>query len=372
MNPPKFITFHNGREKRAALFVRFSAYLALCVLSLWIQPPEAQAVLIDSGDGTGNTTAPANDPGFDHMAIIKGLSGVYLQGGWLLTAHHVGSGNIELNGVTYDVVPGSFQRVPSSSGDTPDLALIKLAGDAGLSPMALASQTPPTSSELILIGNGRSRGTATTWSGLGGWIHDFPFVIRWGSNRIVDPSITVSDTESFSMEFNAPGDPTYTVHESIATLGDSGGGVFHETGSGWVLAGIMFAVSREVNQPSDAALYTNLVFAVDVANYRNDILSVISVPDCSNGLDDDLDGQVDVGADPGCDNGSDTSELSSALKCDNGLDDDTDGLIDYPDDPYCTSSTTPTEAPPVPLLNGFFTSLMVFSLVATGRRWTRS
>jgi hypothetical protein len=368
MNPPKFIILHRWRVNRSALFVRFLAYLALCALSLWTQPPEAQAVLIDSGDGTGNTTAPANDPGFGHVAIINGLSGVYLEGGWLLTAHHVGSGNIELSGVAYDVVPGSFQRVPSNGGDTPDLALIKLAGDAGLSPMALASQTPPTSSELILIGNGRSRGAATTWSGLSGWIHDFPFVIRWGSNRIVDPSTTILDTDSFSMEFNAPGDPTYTLHESIATLGDSGGGIFHETGAGWVLAGIMFAVSQEANQPSATALYTNSIYGVDIANYRNDILSVISVPDCSNGLDDDLDGQIDAGMDPGCDNGSDTSELSSALKCDNGLDDDGDGLIDYPDDPYCTSSTTPSEAPPVPLLNGIFIPLMVFSLAATGLR----
>ena len=75
--------------------------------------------------------------------------------------------------------------------------------------------------------------------------------------------------------------------------------------------------------------------------------------------------------DPGCDNGSDTSELSSALKCDNGIDDDGDGLIDYPDDPHCTSSTTPTEAPPVPLLNGIFTGLMIFSLAATGLRQSR-
>lgn len=368
MNPRKSITLRSRGVNQPALFIRLLAHLAVCALGLWIQPPEAHAVLIDSGDGTGNTTAPANDPGFDHIAVIKGLSGVYLQGGWLLTAHHVGSGNIELNGVTYDVVPGSFQRVPSSSGDTPDLALIKLSGDAGLSPMTLATQTPPTSSELILIGHGRSRGTATTWSGLGGWNLAYPFVMRWGSNRIVDPSTTVFDTESFSMEFNAPGDPTYTAYEAVATLGDSGGGVFHETGTGWVLAGIMFSVSRETNQPSTTSLYTNNVFAVDIANYRNDILSVISVPDCSNGLDDDLDGQIDAGTDPGCDNGSDTSELSSTLKCDNGLDDDTDGLIDYPNDPYCTSSTTPSEAPPVPLLNGLFTSLMIFTLAATGLR----
>ena len=349
---------------------RIGLILMLLVASLGLQPLEGQAVLIASGDGTGNVTAPANDPGFAHIANIKGLAGVYLQNGWVLTAYHVGSGEIELNGVTYDFVPGSFQRVPSSLGDNPDLALIKLVGDPGLPAMSLATQTPPTSAELTLIGNGRSRGAALSWSGLGGWNYAYPFVKRWGTNRISNPSVTLSDTESFTMVFDDPGDPTYTTHESIATVGDSGGGVFHETGSGWVLAGTMFATSKIQNQPANTALYTNVTYAVDIATYRADILSVISVPACSNGLDDDLDGQVDSSGDPGCDQAADTSEQSSALKCDNGIDDDTDGLIDYPNDPYCTSSTTASEAPPVPLLNGLSTLVVSLSLAATGLRKT--
>ncbi|MEE3327844.1 MAG: trypsin-like peptidase domain-containing protein [Myxococcota bacterium] len=354
---------------RRSIVGRGLAALALLFLILCIHPGEGQAVLIDSGDGTGNITAPANDPGFDHVADIKGLAGVYLQNGWVLTAYHVGSGDIELKGVTYDFVPGSFQRVQTSLGDTPDLALIKLAGDPELPAMDIATQTPPTNAELILIGNGRSRGAALTWSGLGGWNYAYPFIKRWGTNRI-NASVTLSNTESFYMEFNAPGDSTYTTHEAIATVGDSGGGVFQETGSGWVLAGTMFAVSKSQNQPADTALYTNATYAVDVATYRAGILSVISVPDCANGLDDDLDGQIDAGGDPGCDNAADTSERSSALKCDNGIDDDTDGLIDYPDDPYCTSSTTASEAPEVPLLNVLSTLIVISALIATGLQKT--
>ena len=356
-----------GPNKRPR-FIGYLLALTLTLVSLCMQPPQAMAVLIDSGDGTENVTAPANDPGFGHIADIKGLAGVYLQNGWVLTAYHVGSGDIELNGVTYPSVPGSFQRVPSSQGHTPDLALIKLVGDSGLPPMSLATQAPPTNAELTLIGNGRSRGTALTWSGLGGWNYAYPFVKRWGTNRIDTPSITLSDTESFTLAFDAPNDPTYTTHEAIATVGDSGGGVFHETGTGWVLAGTMFATSKLQNQPANTALYTNVTYAADIATYRADILSVISVPDCANGLDDDLDGQIDAGGDPGCDNAADASEQSSALKCDNGIDDDTDGLIDYPNDPYCTSSTTASEAPPVPLLNGFSALFVSLSLAATGFR----
>lgn len=356
------------RARNRSFFTHFVMGLGLAIASLCMQALEGQAVLIDSGDGSGNISAPSNDPGFGHVANIKGLAGVYLQNGWVLTAHHVGNGEVELNGVTYDYVPGSFQRVPSSQGDLPDLALIKIVAPPDLATMDLATQTPSTSAELVLIGNGRSRGSSLTWSGLGGWNYAYPFIKRWGTNRISDSSTTLYDTEAFSMEFNDPGDSTYTVHESIATLGDSGGGVFHETVGGWVLAGTMFATSKRQNQPADTALYTNVTYAVDLATYRSDILSVITVPECANGLDDDLDGLVDAGGDPGCDNASDTSEKSSSLKCDNGIDDDTDGLIDYPEDPYCVSPTTDSEAPPVPVLSSLSTLIVSFSLMAAGLR----
>jgi hypothetical protein len=51
-------------------------------------------------------------------------------------------------------------------------------------------------------------------------------------------------------------------------------------------------------------------------------------PECSDGLDNDGDGRVDVGPDPGCTDGEDTSE-HGPLACDNGEDDDGDGRSDY-------------------------------------------
>ena len=56
-------------------------------------------MIIASGDGTGNTTAPADDPGFAHVGNRGGLTGVYLGRRWVLTANHVGEGDIELLGV---------------------------------------------------------------------------------------------------------------------------------------------------------------------------------------------------------------------------------------------------------------------------------
>jgi hypothetical protein len=96
---------------------------------------------------------------------------------------------------------------------------------------------------------------------------------------------------------------------------------------------------------------------------------------CSNGVDDDGDGQVDFGADPGCASAADASERGDCddgadndgdgavdfpadrscsgrsdlarerTQCDNGLDDDGDGLVDRPADPQCASFWDDREAP---------------------------
>jgi hypothetical protein len=59
-------------------------WLVLCVT------PASRAVLISSDDGTGNTTAPASDPGWSNVGDRGGLSAVYVGNGWVLSAGHVG------------------------------------------------------------------------------------------------------------------------------------------------------------------------------------------------------------------------------------------------------------------------------------------
>ena len=56
---------------------------------------------------------------------------------------------------------------------------------------------------------------------------------------------------------------------------------------------------------------------------------VALLPDCSNGLDDDGDGLIDLD-DPGCDDADDPSEKSPDLTCDDGEDNDGDGLVGLP------------------------------------------
>jgi hypothetical protein len=66
---------------------------------------------------------------------------------------------------------------------------------------------------------------------------------------------------------------------------------------------------------------------------------------CEDGTDNDGDGLVDFPDDPGCGSSDDGSEHSSELICDDGLDNDADGLVDFADDPGCGFPMAPTEAP---------------------------
>lgn len=72
-------------------------------------------------------------------------------------------------------------------------------------------------------------------------------------------------------------------------------------------------------------------------------------PQCSDGVDNDGDGQVDFPDDPGCTSASDDSENSQPLPaCSDGKDNDGDGKIDYPNDPGCTAPNQDDETDDCP------------------------
>jgi subtilisin family serine protease len=66
--------------------------------------------------------------------------------------------------------------------------------------------------------------------------------------------------------------------------------------------------------------------------------------DCSDGVDNDGDGAVDVPADAGCEDTHDLSETSPLLACDDGADNDGDGAADAAD-PGCQGPLSPSESP---------------------------
>lgn len=339
--------------------------LLTALAALVFAPAPGHGVIIVTGDGTGNTSAPADDPGFDNVGVVNGLSGVYLGNGWVLTANHVGVGDIIFGGVTYPPVPASKHRIVGSGPNPPDLALLRMVGDPGLPTTALVSSAPPPGSQVVMIGRGLNRGAATTWSGIDGWAWTSPVTKRWGRNRISTTGSSFLDTESLTMNFDSAG-PSAVTDEGHVAVGDSGGAVYWKSGGQWYLAGTLFVSLTFIGQPGNTSLYGNAAAAADLSVYRSEILGVITVPACNNGLDDDLDGSIDAGSDPGCDDPNDTSEQSPALICDDGLDNDLDGFIDFPADPECASLLSPSESPAVPALSAWPAALFAGALLAVG------
>ena len=241
---------------------RLSIALAGALLAALSASP-AGAVIIDSPDGNGNTSAPAEDPGWDHVGIRGSWTAVYLRNGWVLTANHVSTGPVELGGVVYDVVPYTTYRLDNPDETKADLKVYAITPDPGLPELPVRSNTNLPNGEVILIGNGRNRGAATDSDDPVVWVpppaHPNPAIpgylwgpgrtLRWGTNIIAaewsgDPYNTVA----FYTIFDAPGTQDYTTHESQAAVGDSGGAVFAKQGNAWELAGIVYVTGLYAGQ----------------------------------------------------------------------------------------------------------------------------
>ena len=241
--------------------------LILFLLAAALCLPGAQAVIIVTDDGTGNTSAPSDDFGWDYIGwISSGLTGVYLGGfnrngeyqHWVLTADHGVNGRqletFRLGNVNYNIVSNSYVRIknPDNHGisgltDThADLALIRIqTAPTNLPNLTISQTNMPVGSPVVAVGLGRNReSTWTAWDY--NWnevalnspdAYDFgykwlgPSTMRWGNNIIDRTNSVYGDTFTFEFDFDDPystSDPGVT-HEAMAAYGDSGGGCFGKT-----------------------------------------------------------------------------------------------------------------------------------------------
>jgi len=305
---------------------------ALGLMLAWGEP--ATAVIIASGDGAGNTSAPPDDPGWMSVGKRHIWTAVYLGDAWVITAHHVGEGDIIFAGIPRRAVPGSGVQLLTDGVDPADLLLYRVESDPAV-PAAAIAPDPPFG-EIVMIGQGRNRGDPIyAWDpspDLDGWYWGAGRALRWGTNQVKATSRTMDDglriTVYFSSDFSA-GLPT--EHEAQAAGGDSGGAVFAMGSEGWELAGIMVTTTSYLGQPDGTSLFGNETWSAQLADYRNQILSIMAenAPACSDGMDDDGDGLADHPDDPGCADPLDPFETSDAFPCDDGIDNDGDGLVDF-------------------------------------------
>ena len=272
----------------------------------------ARAVLIQTVSGTDNTSAPADDPGFANVGYANNPNGtaIYIGGGWVLTAGHVGGTGIVLASGTYLQATGSntsFTLVNNAPGKTTytDLYMFKLATEpVGLPTLAIAPSMPALTEAVTMIGGGRDRGafqewtvddqtTPWTWTGTtsGGDAAGYGTLatqaIRWGTNEVasndfwersvygVGPT-DYHDVKSFATDFAIlPGST-----EAQAVLKDSGGAVFTKVGGQWLLAGVIFSVGGFSGQPDPVftAVFGNDTFIADLSYYRAQIVAVVPEP----------------------------------------------------------------------------------------------
>jgi hypothetical protein len=285
--------------------IRAGGLLFLAVMILVASAGQAGAVVV--AGNTGNTTAPPDDPGWSNMGVPyyydddlwkKGASAVYLGYRWVLTANHVRAGAVELGDTFYEMESGTTHRLKNPVdpylSEYTDLKLFRLQESPRLAAIPIASSTPAVGQQITMIGKGSNcREDTTYWDVVKHSSSDWTWTeteppgydyagfkyssggnMRWGTNVIDATGINVdlggTNVISMRTDFDEFGG---TDDECQVAGGDSGGGVFHENGDTWELAGILNATSRYPNQPG--VVFTTKSYFADISHYRDQILDII-------------------------------------------------------------------------------------------------
>jgi hypothetical protein len=181
--------------------------------------------------------------GWNYCGSVAGNSAVYLGNGWVLTAAHVGAGDLNLNNVTYPMVPNTAQilhsvRIPGQAAPTSplaDLVLFRVSPAPSLPPLTIRPNDPVGgSSQAVMIGYGHTNGDRT---------------VTWGFNTVTSPWVNytemlsavvsgVNDTFSSNDFVTLTQDGTTNNYQVVT--GDSGGPdfIYNSTTKAWELAGL--------------------------------------------------------------------------------------------------------------------------------------
>jgi hypothetical protein len=278
--------------------------LALSTVVIWcVLTTPASAVVINTLTGSGNTSAPPDDPGWANVGVLGIGTGVYLGNGWVLTAAHVGGGSIVLNGGTYAMLAGSGTTLtnngaPGKSAST-DLTMFQLTSTPpGLPDVSISATSLAANAATTMIGSGRDRGAFTQWSvntsvtpwawtevssggNFAGYKTASGRTMRWGTNNVSASGVWIDDgygdIYSLATVFNDSGSPS---SEAQAAYGDSGGAIFHKNGSAWELAGMILTVAGYSGQPDPGAnaVYGNATYGADLSFYRSQIMVIVPEP----------------------------------------------------------------------------------------------
>ena len=170
---------------------------------------------------------PEPDPGWANIGRRSGYPAIYLGNGWVITARHVGVGDVVLGGVTHHALPESAIRLGKGDGPpTADLVVFRIEPSPDLPALPIRPTPPEVGDRALLIGAGCNRGERTSWNGKTGWTWGPISTLRWGTNRVALVGIDVRAGDNVTPGFAVRFDPNGTRFEAQAAVGDSGGAVF--------------------------------------------------------------------------------------------------------------------------------------------------
>lgn len=207
--------------------------------------PGARALTIYGGSG-GHTTDPGGGLPWDNVGNTGIYLGAYTTGYWIITANHVGSSGITLDGTSYTSVEGSAQQIGST-----DLLLYRIdvsGGAPALDDLTISSSTPSVGQPVIMVGDGSG---TMTWGD--------NTVDSYGNYTLVNEGPTTSGLFTTYSEI---------AGEGQAESGDSGGALFYEHTSGsWWLSGILSGIGTSEG--------TQFTASVAIAAYYSDIIAIV-------------------------------------------------------------------------------------------------
>jgi hypothetical protein len=248
MMPPMSVTVHAVTGFLLALYFNSNAW---------------GVVVATPNPGNLPESAPGNGAPWNNVVNTNGSSGVYLGGGWVLTAGHVFNGTTpaRVNFMDFDYFRDpnfvfTIQNPVLTVGTPPNTRPMTTGSDLVL--FRLTSELP--SLPTVSLG-GVSPGTNITMIGRGGGTK------RWGTNTVESNlSIAAPPGTNDTIVFISDYDSALST-EGQAQTGDSGGAAFFLDGEVWKLGGIMLAVTPTLTVYAD--------FSDTFSTYRSQINTIM-------------------------------------------------------------------------------------------------
>ena len=233
--------------------LRLLAALLLCCGALL--PQRATAVILRTGEAPSTPpTGRLADSGWQWQ-IGPTTGGTLVGPSHILTAIHLGlwtGSRIQWNGLDYVVVEAVDH--PDS-----DLRLLRVGGRFSTwAPMNRT--TTEVRKEVVVFGRGGPPGAPVVANNkVCGWSWNPPDgQLRWGTNQI-DSVVTGNETPPGHFIIGMFDEKGGNL-EATFSVGDSGGGVFLQTPTGWALAGVISAVQGTFRATADGPLIYAALF----------------------------------------------------------------------------------------------------------------